>query len=109
MLTFEEAQEILAAVAETSQQELLEDLRRNAVRYATTRAEFQLMDPSQRREADESRTRLHDAFIADCDILARAMVKAGEEKSWRVRLGDDRKRVGDLACWLTAELGLWAR
>lgn len=93
----------------SSQTDLREDLLRSAIRYATVRAEFSLMNPDEKREADESRTRLHNVFIANCDIHARAMNKAGEVCTWRERLGSDRKRIGDFACWMVLIAGLGIR
>jgi len=93
-------------IKKSSQIELREDLVRIAIRYSSVRAEFSLKSPSERREADVSRSRLHDVFIADCDILARAMNKAGEVCGWRERLGPERKRIGDFACWMVLILGL---
>lgn len=108
-MTLEMAESILGAMERTSHIDLLEDALKGAIRYTSMRASFALMDPEGRRATDESRTTLHDAFIADCNILARAMNSSGEEVSWRDRLGTDRKEIGDLACWITAVLGLRAR
>lgn len=91
---------MIGEINESSQEELRGDLLRSAIRYTSVRAEFSLMTADERREADESRTRLHNVFIADCDILARAMNKTGEDCSWRERLGADRKWIGDFACWM---------
>lgn len=109
MLSYEEALEMNEEIKRSAQIELRDDLVRSALRYASVRAEFSLMSPSERREADISRTRLHDVFIADCDILARAMSKAGEVCGWRERLGPERKRIGDFACWMVLILGLSTR
>lgn len=109
MLSHEEAYEMIAEIKESSETELREDLLRSAIRYASVRAEFSLMNADERRDADVSRTRLHNVFIADCDILARAMNKAGEVCGWRERLGQERKRIGDLACWMVLAFGLGTR
>ena len=90
MLSYEEAFEMVGEIKQSSQTDLRDDLLRSAIRYASVRAEFSLMDMDERREADVGRTRLHNAFIANCDILARAMNKAEEVSGWRESLGTDR-------------------
>ncbi|MDP4625211.1 MAG: hypothetical protein NWT08_08745 [Akkermansiaceae bacterium] len=109
MLSYEVAFGMIEEIKGSSQTDLREDLLRSAIRYASVRAEFALMSADERREADVSRTRLHNVFIADCDILARAMNKAGEVCGWRERLGQERKRIGDLACWMVLIFGLGTR
>jgi hypothetical protein len=37
------------------------------------------------------------------------MAKAGLDNEWRRLLGDDRKVIGDFACFLVAHLGVLAR
>jgi hypothetical protein len=37
------------------------------------------------------------------------MKKAGEDDSWRIKLGTDRKRIGDFACLVHALIGIEAR
>jgi len=37
------------------------------------------------------------------------MGKAGEDNSWRMKLGDDRKDLGDFACYLHCLLGILSR
>lgn len=37
------------------------------------------------------------------------MVKNGEEIDWRYELRDDRKEIGDMACYINLFLGLRAR
>ena len=58
---------------------------------------------------DPERTRAHNALIDCCNILSRNMRTAGEDNSWRVALGDDRKAIGDFACLLHCLLGISAR
>ncbi len=37
------------------------------------------------------------------------MAKAGEDVAWRTVLGEDRKNIGDFACYLHCILGLRSR
>lgn len=103
------AREILAAIEATSLAELREDLIAKAVRYARIRTDWWRMAPEERRAADAMRTAAHDALIDACNILSRNMAKTGEDNTWRARLGDDRRVIGDFACLLHAILGIRAR
>ncbi len=80
-----------------------------AVRYARMRADWELAPQSARIDMDEQRTRAHDAFIDSCNILSRAMAKVEMSTTWREQLGDDRKLLGDFACFLHCALGVRAR
>ena len=77
-----------------------------SVRYAHIRAEWSLMNSEQRREADDSRTRAHNALIDSCNILSRNMNKSGDSVAWRALPGDDRKVIGDFACYLHCLLSI---
>lgn len=89
--------------------DLQHDLFRAAVRYANLRAQWCLEDFESRREMDDERTRAHNAFIDSCNILSRNMAREGLDTSWRADLGDDRKTIGDFACYVHTYLGLSAR
>ncbi len=80
-----------------------------ALRYAGQRVEYALADQDGRMKLEDSRTRAHNVLIDACNILNRAMSKSGEDNSWREKLGDDRREIGDFACCLHAVLGLKAR
>lgn len=89
--------------------DLLTDVLHAAIRYSRIRAEWFLMHSQERQEADASRTAAHNAFIDALNILSRSMKKSGQDNEWRRSLGDDRKEIGDFACYLTAHLGILAR
>ena len=84
-------------------------LLRTAIRYSNMRVEWLLMTSAERLEVDRQRTAAHNAFIDAVNILSRAMGKAGQDNSWRQVLGDNRKDIGDFACFLVAHLGILAR
>jgi hypothetical protein len=84
------------------------DLLARAVRYARVRTDWQLADYDRRREIDDSRTAAHNALIDACNILSRAVSERGKDISWRAQLGQDRKSIGDFACYLPCLLGLLA-
>lgn len=103
------ARNLFCRIEQAKEKELRDDLYRYAIRYARTRADWHFYSEEERRQSDRSRTRLHNALIDACNILCRAMVAAGEDVSWREELGDDRREIGDLACYIHCFLGLAMR
>jgi glutathione S-transferase len=113
-MDWDEAKEILATVREeTGDDPKLRGLQRAwlvaAVRYAQARAEWFLAPREERIGMDRHRTQLHEAFIDSCNALSRNLARLEKDVDWRRRLGDDRKTIGDLACYLHCLLGLEAR
>jgi hypothetical protein len=88
---------------------LYRDLVKLAVDYARRRTNWQLMDIEARIQMDEARTIAHDAFIGSCNSLARYLGRIGRDASWCDMLTEDRKEIGDFACYLHAMLGVEAR
>ncbi|MGA7827952.1 MAG: hypothetical protein WCA04_09845 [Geobacteraceae bacterium] len=84
-------------------------LFRKAVGYARMRVDWQLSTPEERMLMDADRTKCHDAFIEACNMMGRCMEDEKEDFSWRNDLGNDRKEIGDFACYLHLILGLVAR
>lgn len=83
---------------------------KSAIRYASIRTDWYLSSVEQRIELDIERSAAHNVLISNCDILARNMLKAGEDNSWRHKIGGtDRKQIGDFACVLHAVIGIKAR
>lgn len=108
-MNFEESADLWRQIRVSSLIELRQDVVELAVRYARIRVDYQLASPESQGELEGARTACHNALISACDILARNMAQHGEDATWRERLGDDRKRIGDFACYLHALLGIAAR
>lgn len=108
-MEFDAAKKVYKQIEATKLIQLKEDLIHSAVRYARIRTDWFLADTETRRDMDGRRTAAHNALIDACNILSRNMAKKGEEISWRASLGDDRKGIGDFACYLHCILGLPAR
>jgi hypothetical protein len=107
-MDFETAQRLYRHVLVTKFVELRRELFTFAVRYARLRTDWQLADIDERQAMDRHRTAAHDALIDACNILSRNMAKTGEDASWRAAI-NDRKEIGDFACYIHCFLGLDAR
>lgn len=103
------ASEIWRQIGDSQLTELRLGLVRAAISYSTQRVQWKLARPEQRLEMSPARTAAHNAFIDACNILSRNMAKSGEATKWRSMLGDDRKEIGDFACFAVLFLGLAAR
>lgn len=108
-MDWERATRIACEIGKSSLGERRMDFFRKAADYARMRVEWQLSTPGERILLDEKRKEMHDSFIACCDELSAAMQAQGEDSSWRNELGQDRKEIGDLACYIHLILGLVAR
>jgi hypothetical protein len=109
MMTITEAETIYKIITDSKLNSLSDKLIKSAIRYARIRVDWHLMSTAERIVLDEERTIAHDAFINACNILSRNMALKGEDNSWRSKIGDDRKSIGDFACLLHAVMGIKAR
>jgi hypothetical protein len=100
---------ILECILSTKLVDLKTELFEYAIRYARIRTDWYLATDEGRRELEDTRTRAHDAFIDSCNILSRNMEQSGEDNSWRIKLGNERKEIGDFACYVHYYLGLKKR
>ena len=100
---------LFTAIDNSKQVELKKSFYKNAARYAGLRTTWLLVDREQRTLMDEERRSAHNVFIDSCNILSRNMIKQGEDATWRKELGDDRKVIGDFACYISFVLGIKAR
>ena len=100
---------VFQAVESTGLTKLKTGFYKLAIRYAVTRADWNFLSVEEKMESNDARTRLHNALIDSLNILARNMNKAGEPVEWRRILGDDRKVIGDFACYVSTWLGIRQR
>lgn len=108
MLSYDRAYQCYGLVKDSQHAVARRELFRKAVAYAHLRANWMLATREERLDMDQRRTLAHNAFIDACNILSRAMA-ADEDNSWRAVLGDDRKTIGDFACYLHCFLGIEGR
>ena len=88
--------------------ELLTNLFTKAARYADIRGTWLLKTRQEKMDEDSYRTSAHDSFITAVRMLSRFEGKASSEWAGILDM-DDRKRIGDFACFLTAFRGIEAR
>lgn len=89
--------------------ELRNQLIEIAIEYARIRVDWKLKNREDRMKMDARRTSSHNVLINSCNILYRYMSKNNMDNTWREKLTDDRKVIGDFACYLHCILGLKAR
>lgn len=80
-----------------------------AEKYAAYRAGWLNKSLPERMEIDEARSRAHDLFIKAKDGLSTYMYEQKLGNDWDDLLGEERKRVGDFACYLVYLRSVLAR
>ena len=112
-LKIEDAMEIYQDLVESVGKCKLEDkmdfwneFLQAALNYTTIRCKWETMSNAEKMEADRGRSLTHDGFITSVNILSRIAEQEGVDNSWREMLGDERKRIGDFACFVTYITGI---
>ena len=113
VLPIEDAMRIYEAMAESVEKCHMEDkmdfwndFLRRAAEYTNVRNKWELMSQSERMDADSGRTLTHDGFITSVNVISRIAAKEGVDHSWREELGEERKRIGDFACFVAYITGI---
>lgn len=88
---------------------LFKELQQRAIAYAAIRAGWFNLSYGERAEADADRTRKHDLFIKAKSDLATYMYENKMNIDWEDRLGTQRKRIGDFACYMVFLISLHER
>jgi len=109
MIELYEAEIVYEQFQKSKYQTLVKSLLKYAANYSRLRVEWLLSNMETRIEIDVERTRAHNSFISACDALARNMKEGGENAMWRVKIGGDRKDIGDFGVLLVAVMGIKAR
>lgn len=104
-LSFDVANQIYELILSVEQEDielskLLEELIKRAVDYAGIRSRWLSMSTNEVVRMNTTRTQYHDAFIASVDAVSSYMLKKGYGENWRGLLGEDRKCIGDFACFI---------
>ncbi|ETP71662.1 hypothetical protein UYO_2418 [Lachnospiraceae bacterium JC7] len=113
IITIEECMEIYSQMVESFSKCELEDkidfwnsFIEKSSRYTFIRNQWETMTNEERAKADDSRTMAHNSLIASINVLARLAEKENKDNSWRNYLGDERKRIGDFACFVSYITGI---
>ncbi len=85
------------------------DFLAKAFKYAGVRSEWELFENYERAEKDAYRTSMHNSFITSINVLSRLCESEDIDNSWRLKLSDDRKVIGDFACFVAYVNGLCNR
>ncbi len=83
-----------------------DDFLKRAAEYTGIRNRWEFMSIEEKMDADLGRTLTHDGFITSVNILSRIAANEGIDNSWREELGEERKRIGDFACFVTYITGI---
>ena len=110
ILTFEEAIQMFHSLKESHKDgdpdELMKKMINSAVDYVSLRAKWNIFSDKEIVRMDSIRSQYHDLFILSLDKLARYMTDIGQDTAWREKLGDDRKQIGDFACYIACIQGI---
>jgi len=115
-LTIEDALEIFNEMVASvkackieDKMEFYDEMIQKACAYAKIRDDWEYMTREEKQEADQGRTIKHNAFIDSLDILNRLITNDGVNSNWREKLGEERKRIGDYACFVSYITGICNR
>ena len=86
--------------------EFWNDFVAKAVKYTGIRCRWETMSREEKMAEDAGRSMVHDGLITAVNILSRIAANEGIDNSWREELGDERKRIGDFACFVTYMTGI---
>lgn len=113
ILKIEDALEIYTGMMESieasacdDKEELWSMYLEMALKYTTIRCNWETMTREDMIEADAGRTTTHNTLISRTDMLARNLGKDGTDVSWREKLGSQRTRIGDFACFVVYMTGI---
>lgn len=109
MMDHEAARDIFSSLQRSAHVDLVRSVLLAATRYAKMRADWHFLSTEERMDFDRSRTFAHNSFIDTVNALSRRASGTGESIEWRRKLGTDRRRIGDFACYVACFLGLQSR
>lgn len=92
--------------------EILGEYLAAAAKYAGIRAGWNRLSREEKVDTDANRTACHNKVIFHLNILSRYLASKWKDTSWRDELGDEkenRKKIGDFACYVALMEGLDAR
>ena len=79
------------------------------VEYASARGKCLTLSREEKLANDEARTVTHNKVIYQLKLLKGLANEQGNDVSWFEKFNDDRKRIGDFACFVAYIYALNAR
>ena len=89
--------------------DLRDDFYQACLRYSNLRFKWYFSDLDKKKEMDKERTAAHNALISSWNVLCRYMNNQNIECNSKELFPNDRKNIGDLACYLCAIIGIMSR
>lgn len=95
--------------------ELYDELVEKSIEYTIIRALWTIKDRQWKTDHDSGRSAKHNSVIIKFNQLARYLKAQGKSAEWRDMLGyeedekKNRKKIGDMACFLTYVHGVNGR
>ncbi|HFI0446504.1 TPA: hypothetical protein ACGOW0_000899 [Streptococcus suis] len=114
-LAFEECQTIhneILASSDKNNSEFLDywkEFLSSCVSYAEARGKWFLLSKEERMDFDSKRTTIHNKVIFNLKIIKALANEKGKDTTWFDKFQDERKRIGDFACYLAYVYGVNAR
>lgn len=113
-LTFEECQNIHQTILNNigNDEEILEvwsEFLQASISYAHIRSQWLLWEREERQQKDEGRTAKHEQVIYCLKLLSRYLGQEGVDVSWFDAIEDNRKQIGDFACYIAYIYSINAR
>lgn len=115
IVSFSEAEQIYSSLLNSSNQldkEFQEEWTTFVllcVEYASACGKWLTLSREEKLANDESRTVTHNKVIYQLKILKGLASEQGNDVAWFEQFNDDRKRIGDFACYVAYIYALNAR
>ena len=115
IVSFSEAEQIYSSLLNSSNQldkEFQEEWKTFVllcVEYDSARGKWLTLSREEKLANDESRTVTHNKVIYQLKILKGLASEQGNDVAWFEQFNDDRKRIGDFACYVAYIYALNAR
>ncbi|MTB35397.1 hypothetical protein [Streptococcus uberis] len=96
-------QDLIIAVNQTDEDSLLywNDFISASVDYSQARGEWLLLSREEKHVKDDMRTTKHNKFIYTLKIFIAYSKQKGYDFPWFESIKDNRKQLGDLACYIS--------
>lgn len=114
-ITFEEAKKIYNELLtemnfkDDDCKDLWDSLMENIIKYVNIRSKCLIISQTERLESDKGRTDTHNSLISCFNALQRYIQINKGNNNWRNELGQERKRIGDFACYIAYVYSLNSR